>query len=80
MTVKINPTTNSANLNSESKEIHPNSNMYCSPETVEYFLKGKEIFYEPFLADIWSCGVVFYNMLYNKLPFMDMRPLAQPHE
>lgn len=38
---------------------------YASPE----ILKG--IPYQPHYADVWSCGVVLYAMVFGRLPFDD---------
>lgn len=68
MDIKISPTTNSV-LIDFFKELKTHKIHYCSPELIEHLRNDKEVYCDPLLCDIWSCGIVFFKMLNNKFPF-----------
>uniref|UniRef100_A0A7S0ZJJ0 Protein kinase domain-containing protein n=1 Tax=Timspurckia oligopyrenoides TaxID=708627 RepID=A0A7S0ZJJ0_9RHOD len=49
---------------------------YVAPEVLDDDLPE----YDPFVADIWSIGVVFYTMLVPQLPFQDQLDLGKSYK
>lgn len=36
---------------------------------IAYYIPAAGIAYDPFLSDIWACGVVLYAMVFGRLPY-----------